>query len=168
MLWSDVPCIIQLMTSSQAKDKEQAVFHLYRTYGLEEVIWDNLRPEKSEEHQKNGGKRKSYAVDIGSKKDVSVAKKRRRNNGPDHQMGVYCDRHLPSFPNVELPLAEDPKAHDEYVAAPAGEVADHDIAEPKSAVPAASSVKRKKKNSRVPVDDPANRNDAEASSSILR
>ncbi|THH21408.1 hypothetical protein EW146_g129 [Bondarzewia mesenterica] len=30
----------------EAKDKEQAVFQLYRTYGLEEVIWENLRPEK--------------------------------------------------------------------------------------------------------------------------
>ena len=30
----------------QAKDKEQAVFHLYRIYELEEVIHENLRPEK--------------------------------------------------------------------------------------------------------------------------
>ena len=30
----------------QAKDKEQAVFHLYRIYGLEDVIHENLRPEK--------------------------------------------------------------------------------------------------------------------------
>ena len=32
--------------SGQAKDKEQAVFHLYRIYGLEDVIHENLRPEK--------------------------------------------------------------------------------------------------------------------------
>ncbi|KAI0701982.1 UV-endonuclease UvdE-domain-containing protein [Cytidiella melzeri] len=30
----------------EAKDKEQAVFHLYRIYGLEEIKWENLRPEK--------------------------------------------------------------------------------------------------------------------------
>ncbi|TFY51902.1 hypothetical protein EVJ58_g10319, partial [Rhodofomes roseus] len=30
----------------EAKDKEQAVFHLYRIYALEEVIHENLRPEK--------------------------------------------------------------------------------------------------------------------------
>ena len=30
----------------QAKDKEQAVFHLYRIYGLADVIHENLRPEK--------------------------------------------------------------------------------------------------------------------------
>ncbi|KAI0315922.1 UV-endonuclease UvdE-domain-containing protein [Amylostereum chailletii] len=29
----------------EAKDKEQAVLQLYRTYGLEEVVWGNLRPE---------------------------------------------------------------------------------------------------------------------------
>ena len=30
----------------QAKDKEQAVFHLYRVYNLHPVIHENLRPEK--------------------------------------------------------------------------------------------------------------------------
>ncbi|EED77450.1 predicted protein, partial [Postia placenta Mad-698-R] len=30
----------------EAKDKEQAVFHLYRIYGLEPVIYASLRPEK--------------------------------------------------------------------------------------------------------------------------
>ena len=35
----------------QAKDKEQAVLHLYRIYGLEEVIHENLRPEKPIEEQ---------------------------------------------------------------------------------------------------------------------
>ncbi|KZT63510.1 UV-endonuclease UvdE [Daedalea quercina L-15889] len=30
----------------EAKDKEQAVFHLYRIYGLEDVVHENLRPEK--------------------------------------------------------------------------------------------------------------------------
>jgi UV DNA damage endonuclease len=37
------------MSLSQAKDKEQAVFELYRMYGLEEVILENLRPEKKPE-----------------------------------------------------------------------------------------------------------------------
>ncbi|KAI9509535.1 UV-endonuclease UvdE-domain-containing protein [Russula earlei] len=32
----------------EAKDKEQAVFQLYRMYGLAPVIWNNLRPEKAE------------------------------------------------------------------------------------------------------------------------
>jgi UV DNA damage endonuclease len=30
----------------EAKDKEQAVFELYRTYGLADVVWENLRPAK--------------------------------------------------------------------------------------------------------------------------
>jgi UV DNA damage endonuclease len=30
----------------EAKDKEQAVFQLYRIYDLAPVIWENLRPEK--------------------------------------------------------------------------------------------------------------------------
>lgn len=47
---------------SQAKDKEQAVLHLYRIYQLEEVILENLRPEKSQEVQKVGGRRKSYSL----------------------------------------------------------------------------------------------------------
>lgn len=30
----------------EAKDKEQAVFQLYRMYDLTPVIWENLRPEQ--------------------------------------------------------------------------------------------------------------------------
>jgi UV DNA damage endonuclease len=30
----------------EAKDKEQAVFQLYRVYDLAPVIWENLRPEQ--------------------------------------------------------------------------------------------------------------------------
>lgn len=36
---------------------------MYRIYQLEEVIHENLRPEKSQETQKAGGKRKSYNSD---------------------------------------------------------------------------------------------------------
>ena len=36
---------------------------MYRIYKLEEVIHENLRPEKSQEVQKVGGKRKSYNLD---------------------------------------------------------------------------------------------------------
>lgn len=36
------------LTFFQAKDKEQAVFHLYRMYGLAEVKHENLRPERKE------------------------------------------------------------------------------------------------------------------------
>ena len=43
-----------LMT--EAKDKEQAVFQLYRTYGLEDVNWDNLRPEQADASDSEGGK----------------------------------------------------------------------------------------------------------------
>ena len=45
----DLPDDVDLMI--EAKDKEQAVFHLYRIYGLSEVIWENLRPEKPIEEQ---------------------------------------------------------------------------------------------------------------------
>lgn len=44
-----LPVDVDLMI--EAKDKEQAVFHLYRIYGLEEVIHENLRPEKPIEEQ---------------------------------------------------------------------------------------------------------------------
>ena len=32
----------------EAKDKEQAVFQLYRSYDLAPVIWENLRPEQTD------------------------------------------------------------------------------------------------------------------------
>ena len=32
----------------EAKDKEQAVFQLYRVYDLAPVIWENLRPEQAD------------------------------------------------------------------------------------------------------------------------
>lgn len=35
----------------EAKDKEQAVFQLYRMYGLAPVIWENLRPEQTDADQ---------------------------------------------------------------------------------------------------------------------
>jgi len=35
----------------EAKDKEQAVFQLYRIYGLAPVIWENLRPEQTDVDQ---------------------------------------------------------------------------------------------------------------------
>ncbi|KAF8590258.1 UV-endonuclease UvdE [Ramaria rubella] len=43
----------------EAKDKEQAVFHLYRIYGLESVVHENLRPEKPPALETNGRKGKS-------------------------------------------------------------------------------------------------------------
>ncbi|KAG9015053.1 hypothetical protein FRB90_004992 [Tulasnella sp. 427] len=41
----------------EAKDKEQAVFELYRIYGLEDVIWENLRPPKKEQTLATNGKK---------------------------------------------------------------------------------------------------------------
>ena len=38
----------------QAKDKEQAVFHLYRIYNLQPVKYENLRPEKPQVHLSSG------------------------------------------------------------------------------------------------------------------
>lgn len=32
----------------EAKDKEQAVFQLYRSYDLQPVVWENLRPAKED------------------------------------------------------------------------------------------------------------------------
>ena len=55
---------------------------MYRIYQLEEVIHENLRPEKSREVQTAGGKRKSYNPDhddgeaVGG--DKAAAKKPRR------------------------------------------------------------------------------------------
>ena len=58
------------------------MLHLYRIYRLEEVIHENLRPEKSQEIQKLGGKRKSYNLDPDDEEalggDKPATKKQRR------------------------------------------------------------------------------------------
>lgn len=58
------------------------MLHLYRVYQLEEVIHENLRPEKSQEDQRAGGKRKSYnpGPDDGEApgEHMAAAKKSRR------------------------------------------------------------------------------------------
>lgn len=48
----------------EAKDKEQAVFQLYRVYDLAPVIWENLRPEQ---------------VDLASRKDHKGEGRNTRN-----------------------------------------------------------------------------------------
>ncbi|KAH9077821.1 UV-endonuclease UvdE [Lactarius deliciosus] len=50
----------------EAKDKEQAVFQLYRAYDLAPVIWENLRPE-----QADPASSKDRSADKGSKKPRS-------------------------------------------------------------------------------------------------
>lgn len=45
---ADLPDDMDLMI--EAKDKEQAVFDLYRIYGLHDVIWDNLRPPSEDQN----------------------------------------------------------------------------------------------------------------------
>ncbi|KAG8851967.1 hypothetical protein FRB96_008982 [Tulasnella sp. 330] len=41
----------------EAKDKEQAVFELRRIYGLDEVIWENLRPPNKDQTLATGGRK---------------------------------------------------------------------------------------------------------------
>ncbi|KAG8908806.1 hypothetical protein FRB99_003044 [Tulasnella sp. 403] len=50
-----LPDDIDLMI--EAKDKEQAVFELYRIYGLEDVIWENLRPPKADQTLATAGRK---------------------------------------------------------------------------------------------------------------
>ena len=99
---------------SQAKDKEQAVLHLYRIYQLEEVIHENLRPEKSQEAQKVGGKRKSYSLNNGEAPEDgnAISKKQRRKKGTkgaveavvreDMNAGVDKGRPLPKRQNKAI------------------------------------------------------------------
>ncbi|EIW71476.1 hypothetical protein TREMEDRAFT_27099, partial [Tremella mesenterica DSM 1558] len=53
----DLPDDVDLMI--EAKDKEQAVFELYRIYGLHDVIWDNLRPPDPEPGLQTKGRKSS-------------------------------------------------------------------------------------------------------------
>ncbi|GAA6058602.1 hypothetical protein JCM10212_004013 [Sporobolomyces blumeae] len=54
---SPLPDDIDLMI--EAKDKEQAVFHLYRRYGLHPVNHDSLRPPALEETKQTAGRKSS-------------------------------------------------------------------------------------------------------------
>ncbi|GAA5936287.1 uncharacterized protein JCM15063_002770 [Sporobolomyces koalae] len=54
---SPLPDDIDLMI--EAKDKEQAVFHLYRRYGLHPVFHDSLRPPALEETTQTAGRKSS-------------------------------------------------------------------------------------------------------------
>lgn len=63
------------------------MLHLYRIYQLEEVIHENLRPEKSQEIQKVGGKRKSYKLDPNNTEAKSVTKNPRRKKTKKDAIG---------------------------------------------------------------------------------
>ncbi|GAA5913267.1 uncharacterized protein JCM6883_005302 [Sporobolomyces salmoneus] len=54
---SPLPADIDLMI--EAKDKEQAVFHLFRRYGLHPVFHDSLRPPALEETTQTAGRKSS-------------------------------------------------------------------------------------------------------------
>ncbi|KAG8947631.1 hypothetical protein FRC04_010565 [Tulasnella sp. 424] len=64
----------------EAKDKEQAVFELYRIYGLEEVIWENLRPPKKDQTLATNGK-----------KSAKTRNKKTGVTGPDGKEVVLKD-----------------------------------------------------------------------------
>ncbi|KAA1474573.1 UV-endonuclease UvdE [Dentipellis sp. KUC8613] len=75
----------------EAKDKEQAVFQLYRTYGLEPVIWENLRPEKAdakEEGSPSKGRRtrkkgdSSYSLALITSFNTDFNAQQRRSKNP--------------------------------------------------------------------------------------
>lgn len=53
----DLPDDCDLMI--EAKDKEQAVFELYRIYGLEDVVHDNLRPANPNPSKQTNGRKSS-------------------------------------------------------------------------------------------------------------
>ena len=54
---ADLPDDMDLML--EAKDKEQAVFELYRIYGLHDVIWENLRPPSEDQGLRAKGRKSS-------------------------------------------------------------------------------------------------------------
>ncbi|KAI0786945.1 UV-endonuclease UvdE-domain-containing protein [Abortiporus biennis] len=83
----DLPEDMDLMI--EAKDKEQAVLHLYRIYNLHPVIHDNLRPEKppklfvrnnvtDEADGMADGEDEGIAVDVEAKKPKSPRKRKAR------------------------------------------------------------------------------------------
>ncbi|CAG7848192.1 UV-damage endonuclease Short=UVDE [Serendipita indica DSM 11827] len=68
---ADLPDDMDLMI--EAKDKEQAVFELYRIYGLHEVIHENLRPPAEDQGMRTKG-RKSTGTSKKVKKEETAPK----------------------------------------------------------------------------------------------
>ncbi|WRT69727.1 UV damage endonuclease UvdE [Kwoniella shivajii] len=64
----DLPDDVDLMI--EAKDKEQAVFELYRIYGLEDVIHDNLRPPDPNPGMHTKGRKSSLKKKVKETGDV--------------------------------------------------------------------------------------------------
>ncbi|KAG9038555.1 hypothetical protein FRB95_000776 [Tulasnella sp. JGI-2019a] len=54
----------------EAKDKEQAVFELRRIYGLDEVIWENLRPPHKDQTLATGGRKSNKTKTNTRKKNL--------------------------------------------------------------------------------------------------
>ncbi|ETW77497.1 hypothetical protein HETIRDRAFT_37134 [Heterobasidion irregulare TC 32-1] len=83
----------------EAKDKEQAVFQLYRTYGLEDVNWDNLRPEQADASDSEGAKvRNDKRKKIDKPVDDTVAL-----DAPDEDIAIEVEAPDPeiSFTSLE-------------------------------------------------------------------
>ncbi|KAG8790068.1 hypothetical protein FRC16_001059, partial [Serendipita sp. 398] len=64
---ADLPDDMDLMI--EAKDKEQAVFELYRIYGLQDVIWENLRPPSDDQTMRTKGRKSVGTSTKKAKKD---------------------------------------------------------------------------------------------------
>ena len=140
---------------SQAKDKEQAVLHLYRIYQLEEVAHENLRPEKSQEVQKVGGKRKSYSLDHDNGETLedgnATSKKPMRKKGTKGTIEVMEPGNVVIREDVNVDVDKGrslPKRQNKASPPTAGE-------EPKSEVVLARRNRRRKKESVTDVEGEA-------------
>ncbi|KAI0041905.1 UV-endonuclease UvdE [Auriscalpium vulgare] len=58
----------------EAKDKEQAVLQLYRTYALQPVVWENLRPEQADAEGAIAAKAEKKSASKGAGRRTSTSK----------------------------------------------------------------------------------------------
>ncbi|RPD75940.1 UV-endonuclease UvdE [Lentinus tigrinus ALCF2SS1-7] len=81
----------------EAKDKEQAVFHLYRVYNLHPVIHENLRPEKPPRPFPRANQGDDVDAENGGEGEVSATPRKRRTRAkPKTQEEALVQRLLRS------------------------------------------------------------------------
>ncbi|OJT06819.1 UV-damage endonuclease [Trametes pubescens] len=120
----DLPDDMDLMI--EAKDKEQAVLHLYRVYGLHPVIHENLRPEKAAKPFPRMVKEEAAAAAVAAGEGAEATPTPRKRA---KRAKATLDETADALAVLETGVAEEPKDLEDAV-----EVEDALVAAPKVAV----------------------------------
>ncbi|KAI0719762.1 UV-endonuclease UvdE-domain-containing protein [Cerioporus squamosus] len=148
----DLPEDMDLMI--EAKDKEQAVFHLYRVYSLHPVIHENLRPEKPPKPFPRASQ--GNEVDGEGEAPSSPRKRRARAKAPkveEEADGAYSPRMRSQFMLDEYFIVETLEVLETGVAEEPKDL--EDTAEPE--VPLPATPKKKTAKQKTPRKSPKKR-----------